>query len=67
MSQTVITSPNGNPIPVDDLAVAIGSTGSLVTTLTVQYPDRNSILQTYVKTITYVGTQPTNISQWIQQ
>lgn len=67
MSQTVVSTPDGNRLPIDDLALAIGYTGTQVTSLTVQYQNPSGILKTYVKTITYSGTQATNISTWVLQ
>lgn len=60
---------DGNPLPISDLAVALGYDGNgNVTTLTVNYPNRGGTLTTYVQTLTYNGSgNVTNISQWVPQ
>lgn len=62
MSDTVITVPNGIAIPVDDLEVQYSYTGDLITSMTVEYEG-----VTFVKTLSYTGTNLINESQWIQQ
>lgn len=67
MSETVTTQKTDThpsiQLPVNDLAVTLGYTGSFVTTLTVVYQGI-----TYVQTITRDGGgNATAISQWVPQ
>lgn len=60
MSETVTTIPDGVMLPISSLPVALGYTGSNLTTLTVVYEGN-----TYVNTISYSGSQATALSGWV--
>lgn len=60
MAETVKTTPDGVDLPLASLAVAV--TGSPPTALTVVYQGN-----TYVQTITYSGSNVSNVSQWTKQ
>jgi len=62
MSETVITTPNGTPIPLNNLEMDFTYDGDFVETITVEYQG-----VTYVQTFTNDGTNITNISQWVEQ
>lgn len=68
MSQQTTLANDGTALPLDMLDMTLGYTGSNVTTLTVNYPSSQSGIPTdFVQTITYSGSNVTNISQWVAQ
>ena len=65
MSSPTYLATDGVQLPVGDLPVIYGHSGSLLTTMTVEYPAASGKI--YIKTYTYDGTLLATESRWVRQ
>jgi hypothetical protein len=56
---TTVQANDGTMLPLESLPVVFGYTGSNITTITVQYQGK-----TFIQTLSYAGSNVTNISGW---
>ncbi len=64
MSETV-TASDGTALPLDSLEQEIAYAGTLISSITVNYPPGS--IKFYKQTFTYTGVNLTDISGWILQ